>query len=116
MATTCHAVTTHVCNACGGAIRFLNRRPTNSDGTSHWDVCKERQFATVKAKGTYYETETEVGYIYKGEKWPTWLRGPVITGSEYQKIACNCEVPPWEACERCTKFFALDVSTDRDSM
>jgi hypothetical protein len=106
-------VTTHICSACGGGIKFVDHRPLNSDGTLHWDVCKERQFTAVKTKGTYYVTDSEAGYVYKGEVFRTWLRGPVITGSKY-KESCNCDLPPWEVCA-CSKFFAQDVSANRDS-
>lgn len=97
------ALWTHTCEACGGRVRFLNRKPHDLDGKLHWDTCKERQFDTVKKHGTPYCKENEAGYIYKGERWRTWLRGPRITGSQYSPNTCDCGLPPWELCkEDCT--------------
>jgi hypothetical protein len=92
-------VATHICNACNGQVRFIDRKPFNADGTPHWDTCKARQFEVVRKKGAYYETENEAGYIYKGERCPTWRRGPLITGSQYKPDVCNCGIPPWEVCQ-----------------
>lgn len=92
---------THVCNACGGYVKFVNRKPHNEDGTEHWDICKQKQFEKVKKHGTPYRTENESGYTYKGKRWPTWKRGPRIVGSEYKPDICGCGAPPWEAgCEK----------------
>ena len=94
---------THYCNACGGLVKFVGRKPLNEDGTPHWDICKERQFEKVKKHGTPYKEENEAGYIYKGERWRTWLRGLAITGSIYKPDRCDCGLPPWELCkEDCT--------------
>jgi hypothetical protein len=87
---------THVCNACNGFVKFVGKRPMNEDGTSHWDICKERQFAKVKAKGVFYRTDKgDEGYIYKGKAYPTLIIGPRIVGSEY-KPSADSDVPPWE--------------------
>jgi hypothetical protein len=107
-------VTTHICNACGGGIKFVDRKPYNSDGTVHWDSCKERQYEVVRKNGVYYRTDNEAGYLYKGEKWPTWRRGPVVTGSEYTESNCDCGVPPWELCKDACLFFAHNVSRGSD--
>ena len=90
---------THYCSACGGLVKFINRKPYNEDGSEHWDVCKQRQFEVVKKKGQPYSEENEAGFIYKGKRWPTWIRGPRIVGSKYQPDACKCGLPPWEICE-----------------
>lgn len=92
-------VATHICNACGGQVRFIDRKPFNVDGSSHWDVCKQRQFAAVRKKGAYFETAFEGGYIYKGHKWLTWMRMPAVTGSQYKPDGCDCGLPAWELCE-----------------
>lgn len=89
---------THYCEVCNGLIRFVDRKPYDEDGTIHWDTCKKRQFETVKKNGRFYETGTEEGYVYKGERWPTWIKGPRIVGEKYQPDTCNCGLPQWELC------------------
>jgi hypothetical protein len=61
-----------------------------------WQLIKQREFAVVMAKGTFYRTNKgDEGYIYKGRAYPTLIIGPRIVGSEY-KPSADSDVPPWE--------------------
>lgn len=91
------------CQRCGSPLAFTKLpsgklRPSNPDGSDHFDLCRKLFMDKVRQFGTPFSTETEKGYRFNGETIVTESTGKTITGSLYAPHNPSCTTPPWEHC------------------
>ncbi len=73
--------------------------PVNSDGSFHFDICREVWMKKVRAKGVPFEHGRTKGIEFEGKQILTEISFGPVTGKKYFKLEHDC--CPWEYCAVC---------------
>ncbi|SRR5581483_11929588 len=91
-----------VCKDCKSKIVFKKVDGVlsiqNEDGSSHFDVCKQKKWEMIVSEGAPFQEVKGSGYVWRGGRYYAHMIGPTTTGENFRESGCRNCVPPWEEC------------------